>query len=161
MTRAANDFLDANVGRSMDHRDTIITCSDDSFRYFNKVRFAHVNAVGVGTITGGLQINAENPEIPTHADHDMEPFGINGFYPTDDRIGYLDELQCLQSYTTIFNLNHKLNDFKFCLEDMLRYLNQQILSKHVPKRKLRNVFLEVIRSLRQASGRSSTSWHSH
>lgn len=55
MTWATHYFVDADVHRPMDHRDTIVASGNNTMGYFHYIGFTNVNAIGVGAISRSLQ----------------------------------------------------------------------------------------------------------
>lgn len=78
MSRSTGYFIDCNVGGSLDHRDAIITSSDDSPSNSHIVGMANVDAIGVGAISGSKYVNPADPDIITVSDENMNTFAVEG-----------------------------------------------------------------------------------
>jgi hypothetical protein len=61
VSRATGYSVDGNVGGSIDNRDAIITCGNDSFSYSHIVGMANMDSISVWTVLRGNYVKIACP----------------------------------------------------------------------------------------------------
>lgn len=78
MTRSTGQFVDCNVGGSLDNGDAIVTCANGSFSYSHIVRVANMDTISVGAVCRGTYMKVACPDVLAVSDEQMSPFAIKG-----------------------------------------------------------------------------------